>query len=106
MRRFGGMPSKHSDSHHGISPVSPTNQPCNPQVTAQTPDFAVGSKDSIRLKPKAAAAAVNVQAAAASKPANAWLSGDDLEGEELLDDEELLTEEDRQRPVGGCQHMA
>lgn len=68
----------------------------------------MGSKDSIRLKPKAtAAAAVNVQAAA-SKPANAWLfSGDDdLEGEELLDDEELLTEEDRQRPVGACQHSA
>jgi hypothetical protein len=25
---------------------------------------------------------------------------DDLEGEELVDDEELLTEEDRQRPAG------
>jgi hypothetical protein len=62
-------------------------------VTAQTPDFAVGAKDSIRLKPKPAAAA---------KPAaNAWLlAGDDLDGEELLDDEELLTEEDRQRPAG------
>jgi hypothetical protein len=65
------------------------------QVTAQTPDFAVGAKDSIRLKPKPAAAA------AAAKPAgNAWLlAGDDLDGEELLDDEELLTEEDRQRPA-------
>lgn len=67
------------------------------QVTAQIPDFAVGAKDSIRLKPKPAAAA-----AAAVKPAgNAWLlAGDDLDGEELLDDEELLTEEDRQRPAG------
>jgi len=67
-------------------------------VTGQTPDFAVGSKDSIRLKPKAAAAPA--QTAAASKSANAWLlAGDDLDGEELLDDEELLTEEDRQRPA-------
>lgn len=64
------------------------------QVTAQTPDFAVGAKDSIRLKPKPAAAA------AAKPAASAWLlAGDDLDGEELLDDEELLTEEDRQRPA-------
>lgn len=67
------------------------------QVTAQTPDFAVGSKDSIRLKPKSAAAAAP---AAASKAANAWLlAGDDLDGDELMDDEDLLTEEDRQRPA-------
>jgi hypothetical protein len=67
------------------------------QVTGQTPDFAVGSKDSIRLKPKAAAAAAP---AAASKAANAWLlAGDDLDGDELMDDEDLLTEEDRQRPA-------
>lgn len=70
------------------------------QVTAQTPDFAVGSKDSIRLKPKSAAAAAP---AAASKAANAWLlAGDDLDGDELMDDEDLLTEEDRQRPAGAC----
>jgi hypothetical protein len=68
------------------------------QVTAQTPDFAAGSKDSIRLKSAAATAA----AAAASKPAaSAWMlsADDDLVGEELVDDEELLTEEDRQRPA-------
>lgn len=70
------------------------------QVTAQTPDFAVGSKDSIRLKPKSAA---TTAAAAASKPAaaSAWMlsADDDLEGEELVDDEELLTEDDRQQPA-------
>jgi hypothetical protein len=72
-----------------------------PQVTAQTPDFAVGAKDSIRLKPKPAAAAAGAAAAAAKPAGNAWLlAGDDLDGEELLDDEELLTEEDRQRPAG------
>jgi hypothetical protein len=68
------------------------------KVTAQTPDFAMGSKDSIKPKPKSAAPAA---AAAAAKPAGAWLlAGDDLDGdEEMVDDEELLTEEDRQRPA-------
>lgn len=68
-------------------------------VTGQLPEFAVGSKDSIKLKSKGGAAAG--AAAATAKPA-AWLlaGGDDLGGdEELVDDEELLTEEDRQRPA-------
>lgn len=74
-------------------------------MTAQTPDFALGSKDNIRLKPKASAASAAPPAAAAtangSKPGNAWLlAGDDMLDEELLDDEELLTEEDKQRPAG------
>lgn len=63
----------------------------------------MGSKDSIKLKPKSAAPAP-AAAAAAAKPAGAWLlAGDDLDGdEEMVDDEELLTEEDRQRPAGGA----
>eukprot|EP00878_Enallax_costatus_P005198 GHUV01005462.1.p1 GENE.GHUV01005462.1~~GHUV01005462.1.p1 ORF type:complete len:291 (+),score=77.83 GHUV01005462.1:83-874(+) len=67
-------------------------------VTAKTPDFAAGAKDSLRLKPKQPAAA---PAAVAAPASNAWmLSGDDIDGaEELMDDEELLTEEDRQRPA-------
>jgi hypothetical protein len=76
----------------------------SPQVTAQLPDFAVGSKDSIKLKARPAAAAA---AGAASKlaAASAWLlAGDDLgDGdEELVDDEALLTKEDRQRPAPGA----
>lgn len=77
-----------------------------PQVTAQLPAFAVGSRDSIKLKSRPAAAAAVAGAAAAAAPqaaakaAGAWLlAGDDLGDEELLDDEELLTEEDRQRPA-------
>eukprot|EP00879_Flechtneria_rotunda_P004659 GHRR01004920.1.p1 GENE.GHRR01004920.1~~GHRR01004920.1.p1 ORF type:complete len:281 (+),score=88.56 GHRR01004920.1:62-844(+) len=63
-------------------------------VTAKLPAFAVGSKDTIRLTPKAAAAP-----AAAPQAANAWLlSADDMD-DELVDDEELLTEEDKQRPT-------
>jgi hypothetical protein len=64
-------------------------------VSARTPDFATGAKDSLRLKPK------QPTAVTAATPSSAWLlSGDDVDGaEELLDDEELLTEDDRQRPV-------
>lgn len=67
-------------------------------MTAKTPDFATGAKDSLRLKPKQPPAAP----AAAAPASSAWmLSGDDIDGaEELMDDEELLTEEDRQRPTG------
>ncbi|WIA10712.1 hypothetical protein OEZ85_010887 [Tetradesmus obliquus] len=71
-------------------------------VSAHLPDFAVGSKDSIKLKPKPAAAA----AADTSSSKKAWLlAGDDLgdeDGGELLDDDELLTEEDRQRPAAAA----
>ncbi|KAF6254561.1 cytokine-induced anti-apoptosis inhibitor 1, Fe-S biogenesis-domain-containing protein [Scenedesmus sp. NREL 46B-D3] len=73
-------------------------------VSAHLPDFAVGSKDSIKLKPKPAAQAA---AADASSSKKAWLlAGDDFDdddGGELLDDDELLTEEDRQRPAAAKQ---
>jgi hypothetical protein len=71
-------------------------------VTAKLPDYAVGSRDSIKLKPRqqqgppAAAAA----AAKSSSTSGAWvLTGDDDGEDELVDDEELLTEEDRQHPA-------
>lgn len=73
------------------------------QVAARTPDFAAGAKDSLRIKPKQSTAAAPAPASAAAPSSSAWmLSGDDIDGAaELLDDEELLTEDDRQRPVGG-----
>lgn len=58
-------------------------------VHAVRPQWSVGSKASISLKPRGVPAAAPVAAAAAWK-----LEADD----ELLDDEELLTEEDRLPP--------
>lgn len=58
------------------------------QVTANKPLYAVGTKASITLKPKGSPK---------SKQASWTLPADD--NEELLDEDELLTEEDRQRPA-------
>lgn len=56
------------------------------QVSASKPDYETGAKASVSLKPKQK-----------SKQASWSLAADD-DGE-LLDDEHLLTEEDKRRPV-------
>ncbi len=62
------------------------------QVSARTPDFAAGAKDSLRLKHKQPTAAAPAAVAGASSSAWMW-SGDDIDGaEELLYYEDLLTE--------------
>ncbi|KAF8068345.1 anamorsin-like protein [Scenedesmus sp. PABB004] len=75
----------------GFTDCQASTSPAGTTVTAKLPAFAVGSKDAIKLKPKAAAAAA---------PA-AWVLSADDGDEELVDDEELLTEDDRRRPVPG-----
>ena len=56
------------------------------QVTANKPQYAVGAKASISLKPKQ------------QPKATSWtLAADD--DDELVDEDDLLTEEDRQRPA-------
>jgi len=56
-------------------------------VSANKPQYAVGARASISLKPKAE-----------TKQAS-WTLAADEDDEELLDEDELLTEEDRQRPA-------
>lgn len=84
-----------------------------PQVTARKPRWEQGARAAIALKPRGAAAPalalpapVPPPAAAAPVPAasvavaKAWMLDVDGDGgEELLDDEDLLTEEDRARPA-------
>ena len=83
------------------------------QVTARKPRWEQGVRAAIALKPRGAAAPalsppapVPAPAAAAPVPAasvavaKAWMLDVDGDGgEELLDDEDLLTEEDRARPA-------
>jgi hypothetical protein len=54
-------------------------------VSANKPQYAVGARASISLKPKAE-----------TKQAS-WTLAADEDDEELLDEDELLTEEDRQK---------
>lgn len=56
-------------------------------MSANKPQYAVGARASITLKPKAE-----------TKRAS-WTLAADEDNEELLDEDELLTEEDRQRPA-------
>ena len=58
------------------------------QVTANKPQYAVGAKAAITLKPKQQ-----------PKQTSWTLAVDDDDDDELLDEEELLTEEDRQKPA-------
>lgn len=57
------------------------------QVTASKPQYAVGAKASITLKPKQ------------QQKQMSWTLAADNDDDELLDEDELLTEEDRQRPA-------
>lgn len=72
------------------------------QVTAKTPSYEVGAKASISLKhkgrPSAAAAAAPPAAVAAAPAKKAWTLAVDDDADELMDEDELLTEEDK-RPV-------
>ncbi|KAL3159070.1 hypothetical protein ABBQ32_011068 [Trebouxia sp. C0010 RCD-2024] len=56
-------------------------------VTASKPQYAVGAKASITLKPKQ------------QQKQMSWTLAADNDDDELLDEDELLTEEDRQRPA-------
>lgn len=68
-------------------------------LTAAAPSWGVGAKSALLKKPKAAPAPV-VAVAAAAANGGAWkLALDDEDGDELVDDEELLTEEDKLRPL-------
>ena len=58
------------------------------QVTANKPQYAVGSKATITLKPKQQ-----------PKQTSWTFAADNDDDDEFLDEEELLTEEDRQRPA-------
>lgn len=57
------------------------------QVTASKPQYAVGAKASITLRPKQ------------QQKQMSWTLAADNDDDELLDEDELLTEEDRQRPA-------
>lgn len=58
------------------------------QVTANKPQYAVGAKATITLKPKQ------------QPKQTSWaLATDNDDDDELVDEEELLTEEDRQKPA-------
>ncbi len=76
---------------------------CVSQLTAKTPDWAVGTKAAISLKRKPAAAATAPSTAVPAPVPKAWTlnpdDGDDDAADELMDDEELLTAEDRARPA-------
>ena len=62
-------------------------------MAASTPRWEPGARAAIALKPRGAPAPAPAPAAAA------WTLAPDEDGaDELLDDEELLTEEDRARP--------
>ena len=76
------------------------------QVTASKPQYAVGAKATITLRPKQQ-----------PKQTSWTLAADNADDDELLDEEDLLTEEDRQRPAvigelylvdcgGDCLHVA
>jgi hypothetical protein len=71
-------------------------------VAASTPSWGLGAKSALKKKPAAAVAAEAAPAAAAPAVPAAWkVDFDDDDGGELVDEEELLTEEDRQRPAPG-----
>ncbi|GAB4818453.1 hypothetical protein N2152v2_005499 [Parachlorella kessleri] len=69
-------------------------------VQARKPQWETGAKAAIKLKPRSgAAAATAAPAVQQAVPSKAWVvSADDEDVEEVLDEEELLTEEDKQRP--------
>ena len=67
------------------------------QVEAQKPAWQTGSKAAITLKSKANATGPK-NTAAAVQLKKTWNVGAD-DGEELIDEDELLTEEDRLRPT-------
>lgn len=78
------------------------------QVTARKPRWEQGARAAIALKPRSVAAPAPTPPASAPAPApaasvavaKAWMLDVDGDGgEELLDDEDLLTEEDRARPA-------
>ena len=83
------------------------------QITARKPRWEHGARAAIALRPRGAAAPALTQPAPAPAPAapapapaasvavaKAWMLDVDGDGsEELLDDEDLLTEEDRARPT-------
>ncbi|DBA94286.1 TPA: hypothetical protein ACH3X1_001900 [Trebouxia sp. C0004] len=63
------------------------NTPQGQLVSANKPQYAVGARASITLKPKA------------ETKRTSWNLAADEDNDELLDEDELLTEEDRQRPA-------
>jgi hypothetical protein len=62
------------------------------QSVASKPSFAVGAKASISLKPKAVPAA---------PPTATWNMALDDDADDLVDEDDLLTEEDKVKPVPG-----
>ena len=69
---------------------------CNLQVTGKRPDWETGARQAISLKAKPKP--VQTSAKPVTDKFTIWSLPVD-EGEELLDDDDLLTEEDRQRPA-------
>ena len=71
------------------------------QLRANLPSWGLGSKAALPLKGKKQATAVPVA------QQSAWKVAPDDTEDELLDDDELLTEADLQRPAAGpCGHAA
>ncbi len=68
-------------------------------MAASKPRWEPGARAAIALKPRGAPAAARAPAPTPAPAAAAWTLAPDEDGaDELLDDEELLTEEDRARP--------
>ena len=86
-----------------LCPCTPTafTHPSAPQVQAKRPTWTVGAKAALSLKRPAAAAPTAAPAAPAAPAAAAWKLDAD-EDADMIDDDELLTEEDKARPAAAA----
>lgn len=75
-------------------------------MAATKPAWATGAKAAIALRKPAAAAAQQQAASGGAKAATWSLAVDGDEDEELVDDEALLTAEDKQRPAPAAGALA